>query len=60
MDAEKSNGIDNLRTLMQLVDAMEDAVDKLEKGYERGEFSYVEKAKKFMMDVQQRISLILK
>lgn len=54
-----SNKVDNLRVLMQLVNAMNDAVVKLEKGYEKEDLAYVEKAKKFILEAQKRVSIVL-
>lgn len=51
---------DDVSFLKQLVSSLEDAEDKLEEAYKKGDSEGFNKVKKFMLGVQRQIKEVLK
>lgn len=50
----------DLEFLNQLVDSIQEAGDKLEKAYDKKDYEKFDKIKKFILQVQRKISEVLK
>ena len=50
----------DLEFLSQLVDSIQEAGDKLEKAYDKKDYEKFDKTKKFILQIQRKISEVLK
>lgn len=51
---------EDLQTLGQLIDSLEMSLSELERAYDKKDSEAFNKSKKFMMDLQKRVSEVIK